>query len=73
MTDQTTPQPADPSKQLGGLGDVPITEVPEDEVELDTDREPLRPTDEDIEDGNHLGLAIKIDDDTDSGARETYQ
>ena len=38
--------------------EIEVIEVPDDEVEEDADREPLRPSEEDIADGNHLGLAI---------------
>lgn len=52
--------------------EIEVVEIPEDDASTDVDREPLAPTEDDIEDGNHLGLVIDPDDDADTGARETY-
>lgn len=49
-----------------------LVEVPENEVELDSERPDLEVTDDDIADGNHLGEVIDVNDDTDTGARESY-
>lgn len=53
------------------MSETPSVDIPEGELP-DEDREPLTPTEEEIEDGNHLGSTIDVDDDEDSGARESY-